>query len=261
MNPDPLELSRISQESWVDRVRYFETTDSTNNRALEHAEASEESFVELFLAEQQTDGRGRGSNTWWSGPGALTWSLLSRPLDVPIAHLPQVSLSIGAAICDAVEHFVPGDVTLKWPNDVYLNGRKVAGILIERASDPGLRVVIGVGLNVNNSVKDAPAELHDLAIAMTDAVGHPGQLFDRSAVLIECLRQIEQYFDRFLAEDATLSAVWRARSLLTGRQVRIETAKGETVGYCEGLADDGALVLQTDSGTQKCYGGVVTEFV
>ncbi len=260
MNPDPLELSRISHETWVDRVHYFESTDSTNNRALEHAEASRDSLVELFVAEKQTVGRGRGSNTWWSGPGALTWSLLSRPLDVPIAHLPQVSLSIGAAICDAVDHFVAGDVTLKWPNDVYLNGRKVAGILIERVGDPGLRVVIGVGLNVNNSVGAAPTELQDTAIAMTDVVGHAGQVFDRSAVLIECLRQIEQYFDRFLAQDSTLAATWRARSLLTGRQVRLATGKGETVGYCEGLADDGALVLQTDTGQQKCYGGVVTEF-
>ena len=257
---EPLDLARISQETWIDRVHFFETVDSTNNAAIAHAAMLGEPLTELFVAEKQTGGRGRGSNQWWSDEGALTWSVLTLPIETPACQLPQVSLTMGLAICDAVDNFLAGDVALKWPNDVYLNGRKVAGILIELASGTPKRLVIGVGLNVNNSVQNAPDELRTTAISMVEAASEQGHHFDRTAVLLDCLRQIERQLNRFVNRDPSLTSDWRARSLLTGRQIRLTTPRQDITGVCNGLSDDGGLLLQTSTGTQSYYGGVVTDF-
>lgn len=257
---EPIDLARVTQETGIERVHFFEETDSTNNQALKHAAASAEPLTELFIAERQTGGRGRGQNRWWSASGALTWSVLTRPLTVPPAQLPQVSLTMGLAICEAVEQFVDGDVGLKWPNDVFLNRRKAAGILIELPGGTSPRLVVGVGLNVNNTAGDAPVELRDTAIALCDVLPTSGMSLDRTAVLIACLSQIEVQLARFERSDPTLSADWRSRSLLTGRQVQVDTPREQIEGICEGLADDGALRVRTSDGIEELYGGVVVDF-
>lgn len=259
-NAHPIDLARVAQETWLDRIHFFDQIDSTNNAALAHAAQDNQSHTELFLAERQTGGRGRGSNQWWSSPGALTWSVLTKPIETPVSHLPQVSLTMGLAICQVVEQFVAGDVTLKWPNDVYLNGRKAAGILIELPAANPKRLVIGVGLNVNNPIREAPAELQTTAISLVDAGGHHRDFFDRTAVLIECMQQVERHLSRFADADPSLPDAWRQRSLLTGRQICLAKPRHEVRGVCEGVADDGALVVRTSSGVEHCYGGVVTEF-
>ena len=261
MPADILDLSRITQDTWMDRVHFFDEVESTNDVALRHAGAAESdaSLAELFVTEKQSAGRGRGSNRWWSAAGSLTWSVLTPELNCQPAVLPQVSLSMGLAIIKAVEQFVDADVTLKWPNDVFLNGAKLAGILIE-LTGASRRLVVGVGLNVNNSVRQAPEELRSSATSLVDATNDPTTLFDRTAVLIACLQQVNECLERFLARDASLPDEWRAHSLLSGRQVRIATPKGDIVGTCEAIADDGALVVRTTSGTEHCYGGVVAEF-
>lgn len=257
---DRLDLARLTHETFVERLHYFEEIASTNTTALQHARSASEPLTELFLAERQTDGRGRGNNQWWSAPGSLTWSVLTRPLNCPPKRLPQVSLTMGLAICEAVEKHVQADVTLKWPNDVFLNGRKVAGILIELAGSAEARLVIGVGLNVNNSVQNAPAALQTIASSMVDASSGPAKVLDRTAVLEQCLLEIERHLQRFVDSDPKLPDDWRARSLLTGRRVQVEGPRSAKVGVCEGIAEDGALLVRTDEGVEPCYGGVVASF-
>lgn len=257
---DPLDLARVTQDTCIERVHFYDEIDSTNTRALEHAKASSEGLTELFVAERQTAGRGRGNNRWWSDRGSLTWSVLSRPVNAPPATLPQVSLTMGLAICEAVEQFTRGDVALKWPNDVYLDGRKVAGILIELAGSDRQRLVIGVGLNVNNSVQNAPPEVRERATSLVDSQPNAGTELDRTAVLIACLSEIERHLARFESSDPKLCDDWRSRSLLTGRNVTLATPKQEIAGICEGLADNGALLIRTAAGVQACHGGVVISF-
>ncbi len=113
---------------------YSDQVDSTSSLALRLTRADEHQLPLLVLAREQTAGRGRGTNRWWSGEGALTFSLV---LDgTPLAHSDQmlmVPLVVGWAVCDAVEQMFPTlHLQLKWPNDVYLDDRKLAGILIER---------------------------------------------------------------------------------------------------------------------------------
>ncbi|MGI9455758.1 MAG: biotin--[acetyl-CoA-carboxylase] ligase, partial [Aeoliella sp.] len=241
--PDQLDLSRTIQETWIERVHYYETVESTNTTALEWARENEPGGVELFIAERQSGGRGRGSNVWWSAPGALTFSLLTVPFDLPPEQLPRVSLTVGLAICKTVERFAERfGVALKWPNDVYLAERKVAGILIELAASMPKRLVIGIGLNVNNLARDAPCELRSTAISLRDTLPEAG-LFDRTEVLIECLRQVEGQLERLLSGDQSLPGDWQDYSLLNGQQVRVVTPGHEIAGLCESIADDGALIV------------------
>jgi len=261
-----VDLARVMRETWIERVHYFESVDSTNTAALQHARSQSksggsESLAELFLADEQTSGRGRGSNVWWSTDGALTLSVLTPPVETPTASLPLVSLTMGVALCKAVEHFLPtGDVALKWPNDVYLNQRKVAGILIELTSTPAKRMVIGLGLNVNNRMGAAPPELRDTATSMLDAQGDGALPLDQTEVALACLSQIERQLEQFSQGSPDLADAWREYSLLTGLQVELVTPSSNITGVCQGIADDGALLVQTDAGLEHCYGGVVARF-
>lgn len=261
-----MDLTRVMQDTWVDRVHYFDSVNSTNSAALTHAQDrgaphSEPNLAELFVANRQTAGRGRGSNVWWSAEGALTYSVLTPPVETPAHCLPQVSLAMGVAICKAVEHQIPAsDVALKWPNDVYLNQQKVAGILIELTPASPKRMVIGVGLNVNNRMADAPTEIHASAISMLDAAGKFATPFDRTEVLIACLSQIESHLDQFFRRAGGLIDAWREYSLLTGRYVEIVSPRAMISGTCEGIADDGALLVRTQAGLEPCHGGVVSVF-
>ncbi len=261
MAPDetePLDLARTMQETWIDRVHFFKEIESTNTTALRQVRENDPAGVELFVADRQTGGRGRGSNAWWSGPGSLTFSLLTAPLDLPTDQLPRVSLTVGLALCLAVERFAePAGVALKWPNDVYLAERKVGGILIELASGLAHRPVIGVGLNVNNLLTGAPKELRSTAICLRETcTGSP--LLDRTEVLIECLTQIERQLARLQSGDRSLPDDWRTYSLLTGQQVRVQRPGHSTSGLCESIADDGSLLVRTPQGIESCYGGEVS---
>lgn len=248
---------RIEQQTFVAQAEVHAELPSTNDRALRLA-AETTATPRLIAALRQTAGRGRGTNRWWGGDGALLFSLI---LDVPPVrpeHLPQLSLCMGTAVCEAVMQFAPGgDVRLKWPNDVYLNDRKVSGILIEMPQDCPQRLVVGIGLNVNNSVASAPAEIATRATSIRDDSGVEQELTD---VLSAVLLQIERELSDFHSGRRDLPARWRKFCLLTGRSVTLACGPQQFSGTCLGIEDDGALLLETVAGPQRFYGGTVEAF-
>lgn len=258
-----LDIDRVTSRSSIDLVHYLSDVASTNDAALVRVLQAPAGHTELFVTDRQSSGRGRGRNAWWSPPGSLAFTALTRELKIETARLAQASLAVGVAICEALEEFLPQRAMLKWPNDVYLGGRKVAGILIEAPAGPVTRLVTGVGINVNNSAREAPQPLRETAIGMVD-VASPRNGFDRTEVLIACLAQIDKQLRRLEVDDAGLSSDWVSRSLLTRRSVRLERVEGVAEGSVEGIvetiADDGALVIATAEGTRRCYGGVVASW-
>jgi BirA family biotin operon repressor/biotin-[acetyl-CoA-carboxylase] ligase len=249
---------RIEQETFVAQAEVHQELGSTNDRALRLA-AESRSIPRLIAALRQTAGRGRGANRWWGGEGALLFSLI---LDVPPVapdQVPQLSLCFGAAVCHAVCEFLPGaDVRLKWPNDVFLNGRKVCGILIETPPRCSDRLVVGIGLNVNNSTDSAPQELRSRATSLRDWAAVEFSLTD---VLVHVLKRIENALDEFRHNDRTAAAQrWRTLCLLTGRCITVRCGAQATTGTCLGIEDDGALLLQTLAGPQRYYGGTVETY-
>jgi BirA family biotin operon repressor/biotin-[acetyl-CoA-carboxylase] ligase len=262
----PGDFTRIVSDTLIDRVDYHDEIESTNSRATQlDAESPDDRSCVLVLTENQTAGRGRGANRWWSTSGALTFSVLYRPnaVDLPANRWPQLSLTAGLAVCEAIESLL-SDVTLgiKWPNDVYLNGRKVCGILVEaatggRGSVVGSSIVLGIGVNVHNSVENAPHDLRDKVIALSDVVAGTIRRVD---VLVAILQQLATRLDWLGADVAGLQEAWCRRCLLTGRSVEIELPSRRLIGLCRGIDHDGALIVETEAGRERCLSGVVVRF-
>ena len=256
---DMFDLPLIQRETFVRHIEYRDEVDSTNNLALALVEQQEVASPLLVLSTAQTGGRGRGKNRWWSSQGALTFSLaLDGPTHgLPVSSWPQASLVTGLAVCQALRQRIsPADLRVKWPNDVYLQRRKVAGILIETTANRPATIVVGVGVNVNNSFAAAPAELKETAIACCDVADGPLNL---SCLLASILRYIEDELEA-LADGGRhrLPERWSEYCFLTGRRIQVESVAGTATGVCQGIDDQGALVLVTDSGIQSCLAGSVS---
>lgn len=249
--------TRLLAETFLRQVEHHAEFGSTNDRALELALGGDLELPYLVLADKQTAGRGRGVNRWWAGDGALTFSLLVElPAELSPERAPLLALVTGLAVCETLRELLPGEpVGLKWPNDVWLRNRKICGILIESPHSAARRAVIGVGLNVNNSLDAAPDDVRARAIAMVDA---SGKLLDRIDVLARFLRQFASLWA--LLPDASFdwSARWGPYCVLTGRAVRIDQGPRSIVGVCHGIDPDGALLLRTETGRlQRCLSGIV----
>lgn len=255
------DLDRVVVDSFVQCVEYHAELDSTNSRALQIArEEASHGGVTLVLAERQTAGRGRGDNRWWSGPGALTFSLLlpGEYLSLSSGDWPKTSLVAGLSVGQAIEEFVASETAmLKWPNDVYLHARKVSGILVEATSGDRGMLAIGIGVNVNNSLTEPPDDLVSTAIALCDLTRCE---LSRVELLIGILQRLESHLRDLGSGDIQWQELWRKRCLLTDRTVQLDTHGGRLVGVCRGIGEDGALLLETDAGLRRCFSGVVARF-
>lgn len=258
--PDSL-TDRIARGTFVRTLEVHDEIVSTNDRGMALAANEEVRRPCLIFARRQTGGRGRGANRWWAGEGALTFSLLMSPDPdhLPASRWPELSLTAGAAVCEALRLFVPesADVRLKWPNDVYVSGRKISGILIEVPKSAGGDVIVGIGINVNNGVAAAPLELQSKAISLCDLVGKTVSAED---VLIGVLQSLERHFELLVSAPEEMQIIWRRYDFLVGRHVTVGDAHETVSGTCEGIADDGSLWILTIAGPRRLYGGVVQSY-
>lgn len=223
---------------------HFRLLTSTNERAkaLAHAGAPHGTVV---TADEQTSGRGRQGRAWVAAPGAaLLMSLVVRDLDERQAVLP---LSAAVAVCEAVEACAGVACAIKWPNDVWVERRKLAGILIEARHGEGVAVV-GIGLNVTTRPEDFPADLRATATSL--AIECPEAAPSREAVLSALLAS----FERRLADDQSgVLDRWRGRDALQGSPVA--WASGE--GIAAGIDATGALLVDTPGGQVALDAGEV----
>ena len=229
---------------------------STNDRAKQLA-AGSALLPCLIVAEQQTAGRGRGSNQWWSSGGSLTFSLLLAPSQhgLTAQHYGGLSLATAAALCDTVASTTGAQALVKWPNDVLIGPKKIAGVLLESPAPD--RMVIGVGLNVNNHLADAPAEVRGRATSLLEA---SGEKLDPQAVLVGFLDHLEQRIKQLADSAASLQDDWRRLSALSGKAVTIESAQATHSGRCAGIGPQGELLLETDDGLLSIVSGTVIEY-
>lgn len=252
-------LQGLQSDTFLRGVEHHAEIASTNDRALELCADVELPVPFLVITDHQTAGRGRGANRWWSSDGAILFSVIvdAAEYGLPESRWPQISLTAGAAVCQTLQ-FLLGPATtvgLKWPNDVWLNGRKAAGILVEVPPARRGRVVIGVGLNVNNSFEAAPPELLKSATSMRAEAGIES---DHHEVLVRLLRQFDADLRCLAASDHLLTERWRSLCVLRDRTVSLDNGQQQLTGLCLGIAEDGALRLQTASGEQRLYGGTVS---
>ena len=254
-----LVAARARAETFVRHVEHHAEIGSTSDRALELAGDAALPTPALILAEQQNAGRGRGSNVWRSGLGALTFSLvIERPPGLRRERVALLSLVAGLAVRDTIAAAAPGRaVRVKWPNDVYLGDRKVCGILVEVPPTASDRIVVGIGVNVNNSFDEAPEEVRRRATALFEATG---QTHDLAGTLVDLLVRLEAAWDELGATGELPVSRWSAHCLLTGRHVRLRTPAGEVAGECLGVSEDGELLLETADGVRPLRAGEVIAY-
>jgi BirA family biotin operon repressor/biotin-[acetyl-CoA-carboxylase] ligase len=245
-------LRKIRENSFIDGVEYYASIPSTNDRAIAAAGEKDVRLPLLIVADAQTAGRGRGSNRWWTGQGSLAFSLL-------IASEPSsrssvmISLAAGVAVVDALAPLVPGhEIGIHWPNDVMLDGRKLAGILIEVL--PGGKQVIGIGVNTNNTATDAPTEVRDRVATLRDATGRE---HDSTNLLISLLTHLEKRLVELAKTPEQIAARTNDLCLQRGTQLHVCQGRQSIEGVCCGIAADGALVLTIDGQQRAIYSGTV----
>jgi BirA family biotin operon repressor/biotin-[acetyl-CoA-carboxylase] ligase len=229
------------------RFHYFEEIDSTNSHVRRLAETGAPEG-EVVIAERQFEGRGRLGRSWESPPYCnLYFSLLLRPALAPV-HAPQITLMAAVALADTVAAFVVEPPVIKWPNDILLQGKKVAGILTESSCDAKHIefVILGIGVNLNFPRARMPETIRDRATSLME-VG--GKSFSRENFLRRLIQDLDRCYG--ILEDLGFDAIaprWEAYFALRGRRVRVEMVDGVISGTATGIDGDGALLLEAEDG-------------
>lgn len=252
---EPGTLSPRLSSRW--RLEVLESSPSTNALVADRARAGAGEGLAV-VAEHQTAGRGRLDRVWVTPPrSSLTVSVLLTPDEVPVARWPWLPLLAGVAVVEGIRRATGLGASLKWPNDVLLDGAKVAGILVERVERPaGAAAVVGIGINVSTTRDELPVETAtSLALA-----GAPAP--DRGALLVHVLAALGEEYDAWRAARGDASVRLRTSYVgvcdTLGRTVRVELpAGGALTGEAVGVDADGRLQVATPSGTVALGAGDV----
>ncbi|MDQ3914317.1 MAG: biotin--[acetyl-CoA-carboxylase] ligase [Actinomycetota bacterium] len=259
MTADDLSIESISAAltgSFGRDLRVRGAIGSTNDEALEWAAAGAPEGAAV-TADQQTQGRGRWSRGWHSPPGrSISLSLVLRP-DPRVAAL--LTTLLGVAVAEALEEAAGVTCGIKWPNDVVVEGRKVAGILVEsRSSGAGAEAVVaGVGVNVSWSPDEMPPEIRAGATSLAAAGAGP---LPRGPLVARILASVEDRYRRAQTPDgrAEIVAVAAARSTVVGHAVLLRRSDGTLVeATATGLREDGALQVEAEGETLSITAGEV----
>lgn len=237
----------------VPEIRYFNTLGSTNDEAQTWAQHGTPSGA-LVVADTQTAGRGRFDRRWHTPPGrALAFSLILHPRPAEIPHLPLFSPLAGLALCLAIEERLQISPQIKYPNDVLLNQRKIAGILVEavwQGSDLQ-SIILGVGVNVLKGSAPPPTEALFPAASIED---ESGVSLLREELLADFLRSFHE--QRPSLGSADFIAAWQDRLAFRGRQVTLtQVGSAPLTGTLMGIDEHGALRIQLSDGSEARVSG------
>lgn len=237
------------------RVEVVEETASTNDLALLRGGEGEPEGWCVF-AERQTAGRGRRGDPWLSpGRRDLLFSILLRP-PAPMSRWPRLPQLAAVALCRAIDRLAPAlrvQAQIKWPNDIWLSGKKVAGLLVDTRTQGGSAyAALGIGLNVNGVA--FPEELREIATSLRlKAGGGGGAVFDRSMLAASVLGEFGRLYPEGLIDRgfAEVREILHERSCLLGHRVTVESAVGPLRGEVVGFGASGELILRTERGQEK----------
>ena len=236
-------------------VRWHDMLPSTNELAMRLAEIHVPEGT-VVVAEEQTAGRGRRGRTWVSPRGGIWLSVILRPR-LPLAQLPLVGLAVAVAAARAIRVTTRLAARVKWPNDVLVDGAKVAGVLTEAGPD-GEWIVVGVGINANVEPSELPQDLPQPALSLAGRLGAP---VDRGELTRLLLREIDHAYGQ-LQEAAGAAHVvrsWREMADTLGRPVRVEGQGRALDGIAVDVDDLGALLVRTaDGAVERVVAGEVT---
>ena len=228
-------------------IHFHETLASTNELAFRLAHDGAE-HGEVVVTEQQTAGKGRRGRTWVSPPGLnLYFSAILRP-ELPPQRAPELTLVAAVALTEVLRE-AGAEASIKWPNDVQIDGRKVAGILTELSAEPERVhfVVVGIGVNLNAQPEHFPEDLRATATSLAMA---RGQRVPRALLAASLWNRLEEWLD--LHQEVGFDAVrqrWKELSSTLGQDVLVRTDRREFRGLAEDIDTSGALLVRTEDGS------------
>jgi BirA family biotin operon repressor/biotin-[acetyl-CoA-carboxylase] ligase len=255
----PLEImSQVDEGSFGSNIIYREEVGSTNNLAKEEADRGAFHGT-VVLAERQMAGKGRRGRIWSSGTNKGIWmSMILRPSFSP-QLAPRLTFVAAIAVIRAVEKVSGIKLELKWPNDVYCRGKKVAGILTEMKAELDLidYVVIGIGFNVNQLEEDFDQELQEIA---TSLIMISGRQFNRQELVVNVLREFAYWYQIFAGNGfAPVLSEWKEWDITIGKQVIVKEVTRQYPGVARGVDEDGNLLVEDDLGKlHRVYSGEVS---
>ena len=240
------------------RVHYHEMVASTQYVA-EQLACEGAAHGTVVIAETQSAGHGRLGREWFSPPGVnLYVTVILRPV-IALSTVPVLGLVAGVAMAEAIETVAPGIAGVKWPNDLWLSGRKAGGALAQLLNPVDERqpcVLLGIGLNLNLTSDQLPADLNAIATSVLIETGKP---CDRVAVAAALFARLDSRVREMQdAGFAPIAPVWEHYSVLTGRRITVFDGRVRQSGTVKGIAPDGALLLEQGEGAVRIMTGDVT---
>lgn len=238
----------LSFQGW--KIHHFYSIDSTNRMAKELAEkgASEGTVV---IAEEQTQGRGRMDRPWISAAGGIWMSLILKP-QLPPYQIQGITLVASVAVVEAIKAVTGLKPLIKWPNDIYIEDKKVCGILTEMKgeTDKVHYIVIGIGLNANNTFTG----LEEKAPNAGSLCDFLNRQTDRKELVRSIFTTFEKAYLGYLKEGiAPVLELWRENNFTLGRQIVLRMGDREFAGVAEDITAEGGLLLRDDQGSAKVY--------
>lgn len=239
-------------------IIFLNETDSTNTRAKELAAQGAPEGT-LVIAEKQTEGRGRRGRSWFSPPGGgIYFSLILRPVISP-GETPKITLMTAVVLAETLISLMKLKLRIKWPNDILVNGKKLAGILTEISTemDAVNYIIVGLGLNVNTQFEKFPQDIKENA---TSILIENGKQFPRVKLIQHYLKLYEIYYDMFKNNDfEPIMKRWRELADIIGKQIRVDVIGKTHIGKVVDVDNDGVLILKDDQGRlQRIFSGDVT---
>jgi BirA family biotin operon repressor/biotin-[acetyl-CoA-carboxylase] ligase len=256
--PDSISAEQITSGLVTKQIGHhihsYDTVETTQRLAHEAAVLGAEEGT-IIIADQQKGGKGRMGRPWHSPKGTGVWmSLIIRP-NLSLAKAPQLTLLTAVAMSKAIEMLLSNvKVQIKWPNDLFVNGKKVCGILTELSAEENRvdYLVIGTGVNVNHVLTDFPEELQQVATSLRI---ESGTVLQRAELVQAFCRSFEREYQFYLANGfERIREEWEASSCTLGRVVKVYNYQSELEGRAVGLDSDGALLVEDVLGNRhKVY--------
>ena len=256
--PVPWELAKLLNTSFVGRgeMVYRQSIESTQNIAISLAEKGEVNTV--VIAEQQSGGRGRMKRKWLSPRGGVWLSVVLKPA-VPTVTSTMLPFVAAIAVCDAIREATNLAATLKWPNDVMVAGKKVAGILLDLSAEAETvnYAVIGIGINANvdASKLKMDRERRPAVTSLMDELGHDVNRLQLTKLLLEKIELFYLVLEK--NGPAAIVAEWRKRSDMIGKKVDVIQQGARYDGVAADVNDDGSLRIRTARGDMNVTSGDV----
>lgn len=249
--PSDIDISALEQKLGTEKIghplRILSQIDSTNEEIKRHlAEDLPEGAV--VIADSQTQGRGRLGRSWYSEPDSgLYISILLKP-NLPLENLACITLMAGVATASAIQQQTSAPAKLKWPNDILLNGKKLAGILCECINDPGANpaVIVGIGINLNHT--RLPDNIRNTA---TSLKLETGKHINRPNMILNLLKNLGAEYEEILqGKSENIIRNWTEQSDMFGKTITVYQKEKTLVGKAMGLSLQGKLILQAQNGEQ-----------